>query len=78
MLYKFPNNLPNIAIYDSKTLSTTYQNSKTVATTMLYLSALICFHIQSKSLFTVMPKKASNSATPLISRAFRAVLFLPR
>nr|DAI61912.1 MAG TPA: hypothetical protein [Caudoviricetes sp.] len=45
---------------------------------MLYLSALICFHIQSKSLFTVMLNKASNSATPLISRAFSRSLFLPR
>lgn len=54
------------------------KNIKIVATTMLYLPPLICFHIQSKSLFTVMLKKASNSATPLISRAFRAVLFLPR
>ena len=33
------------------------KNIKIVATTMLYLSALICFHIQSKSLFTVMLKK---------------------
>ena len=63
MLYKFPNNLPNIAIYDSKTLSTTYQNSKTVATTMLYLSALICFHIQLKSLFTAMLKRHQTPQT---------------
>ena len=52
-------------------------NSKTVDTTMLYPSALICFHIQLKTLCASMPPKVSNSENPLISRVFRIILFSP-